>query len=124
MEKLTLKLGQVATVEFCTAFRKVRALGLPCAYELALCAATIDRQVAAFEEARNGAIKRLGEPYGEGEQAGYKVKPEYLAQFIKEMDELGAKPVELPVAKKLKLGPLTGQLCADDLIPLLELVEP
>jgi hypothetical protein len=121
---LTLKLGQIVAPEFLAGFRKLRTLALPCAYELAVCAGTIDLQVRAYEEARAATIQRLGEPMRVEDKDGFKVKAEHLPTFAKEMQELEAKPVELPVTKKLKLGLPNAQLCADDLIPLLDLVEP
>lgn len=131
MSKLTIKLGQIVAPGFLPAFRKLRALGLPCAYELALVAGAVEAQHAAYREAHEAAVKRLGEPFEDGERGtpehrtGFRVTPAHQMTFFQEMAALEAKVVDLPVTEKLKLGrPLPASLCADDLIPLLDLVEP
>lgn len=127
---ITLTLGQLAHPGFRSGFRKLRTLGLPCAYELAVVAGTIDLQLRAYDEAHHAAVQRhgvafeVGEPGAPGHQSGFRVEEKNLPAFTWEMAELEAKPVTLPVTRKLKIGPLTGQLSADDLLPLLPLVEP
>lgn len=133
MNALTLKLAQIVataadpaggpTQPFLVAFRKLRRLGMPCAYELALVAGTIDTHVNAYQEAHRALVQRYGVAQEEGGQQIIAVPPERLPEFYAALQELQDKPVTLPITTKLKLGRLDAQLCADDLVPLLDLVE-
>lgn len=118
--RLTIPLGRLADVNFIRGFRRLRGLPLREAYALALTAGVVDREFAAFHEARNAAIRRIS-----GAEAIPETDAAKLSELHAEMLELGRKEIELPLTAKVKFPAVALQeaiFAADELAALLDTI--